>query len=69
MNTVDYYDSNTDRYIKDTLHLSMYEFCETFISLLPNNARILDAGCGSGRDTRFFIYVQDRRGIECKKIL
>lgn len=25
-----------------------------FISLLPKNARILDAGCGSGRDSQYF---------------
>jgi len=35
-------------------NLLQYEL-NRFISLLPKNARVLDAGCGSGRDVQYFL--------------
>ena len=33
----------------------MSEACEIFLSYLDPEARILDLGCGSGRDSRYFL--------------
>lgn len=41
-------------YFKYTFHkLSQYQL-NKFISMLPKKAKILDAGCGSGRDAQYF---------------
>ena len=46
--TVNYYNSNYLTYIQKTSRLDLSELYSKFLKLLPNNARILDAGCGSG---------------------
>ncbi|MCI8527382.1 MAG: methyltransferase domain-containing protein, partial [Oscillospiraceae bacterium] len=37
----------------ETINLNMEEQLEEFLSFLPENAEVLDLGCGSGRDSRF----------------
>jgi len=51
----DYYRRNARRYSQDTLNLDMTPLYERFLGHLSTGARILDAGCGSGRDSRAFI--------------
>jgi 2-polyprenyl-3-methyl-5-hydroxy-6-metoxy-1,4-benzoquinol methylase len=53
--SVTYYDRNGDAFFEDTVGLDMTGFYEPFVATLPKNAHILDAGCGSGRDTRAFL--------------
>ncbi len=52
--TVDYYCQHAEAFLHDTLTVDMSSLYRHFLPLLPPNAYILDAGCGSGRDTRAF---------------
>lgn len=52
---VDYYDKNTDLYIKNTFYCDMSESYKIFLKYLDPCASILDAGCGPGRDSLFFL--------------
>lgn len=56
--TRDYYERNAREYSIATVEAQMSNAYQLFLGGLPKNARILDAGCGSGRDTAFFL----RRG-------
>ncbi|HIF9272867.1 class I SAM-dependent methyltransferase [Photobacterium damselae] len=53
--TIKYYNKNADAYYMATNNIDMSESYKIFREYLPRGARILDAGCGVGRDTRFFI--------------
>ncbi|WLS79504.1 class I SAM-dependent methyltransferase [Erwinia pyri] len=50
----DYYQQNAQRFYDDTVNVDMSALYEPFLAHLKPGARILDAGCGSGRDTRAF---------------
>jgi 2-polyprenyl-3-methyl-5-hydroxy-6-metoxy-1,4-benzoquinol methylase len=52
---IDYYDSHADEYCRLTVGLDMSRVYERFLSELMPGSHILDAGCGSGRDTRAFL--------------
>jgi SAM-dependent methyltransferase len=52
--TVRFYDENASEYFEQTAHLDMGELRRRFTDRLPAGAKILDAGCGSGRDSRAF---------------
>ena len=54
-NTLKYYAVNTDEFIASTLEADMSVTQEKFLSLLPKGAHILDLGCGSGRDSLYFL--------------
>lgn len=53
--TIDYYDKNAFDFVSTTVHVNFSEIQDLFLSLLPTNAVILDFGCGSGRDTKYFM--------------
>lgn len=53
--SIEYYQRNAASFFKDTINVEMEELYKPFIELLPNNALILDAGCGSGRDSKAFL--------------
>ncbi len=53
--TISFYDNHAEEYAAGTLHSDMSPLCNEFLSLLPDQGTILDLGCGSGRDSRFFI--------------
>ena len=53
--TVDYYNRNAKDYANGTVIANMHETQSKFISLLNPGAHIFDIGCGSGRDSKFFI--------------
>ncbi len=53
--TVEYYNNNAAVYIEDTLHADVSQLYEIFESLIAPGSRILDIGCGSGRDSQHFI--------------
>jgi len=49
-----YYDANAEEYSAATLQIDMNPIRSRFLRNVPPGARILDAGCGSGRDTVAF---------------
>ncbi len=53
--SVVYYRQNANAYFEGTRDVDMTAFHERFLRLLPHKAEILDAGCGSGRDSRAFL--------------
>ena len=52
--SVDYYNSNSESFIKDTRNIDMKKNYEVFLANVPDRGLILDAGCGSGRDSLIF---------------
>lgn len=52
---MDYYDLNAESYAASTLALDMGGLWEAFEALVPKGGRILDAGCGAGRDALHFL--------------
>lgn len=52
--STDYYDRNADRFFRETVDVDMTALYERFLITIPNGGLILDAGCGSGRDTKAF---------------
>ena len=53
--TIEYYNRNAARYLEDTVGVRFTEIQNAFLNLLPDGARILDFGCGSGRDVLEFL--------------
>ena len=53
--TVSYYDDNADSFLADTANVEFGELQRAFASMLPEGGRILDLGCGSGRDSLEFL--------------
>lgn len=53
--TINYYNTKTREFIDRTINADM-DFCRNkFLDLLKPGASVLDAGCGSGRDSRVFL--------------
>lgn len=55
MDSIEYYNENSDDYYERTVNLDMHESLNKFIDLLPEGGCVLDLGCGSGRDSAYFI--------------
>ncbi len=53
--TIDYYDQNADKFVSRTLSVEFTEVQDKFLSYIPNGGVILDFGCGSGRDAKYFL--------------
>ena len=53
--TLKYYNENAQKFVGDTLNVAFSANQDRFLSLLKEGAYILDFGCGSGRDTRYFM--------------
>lgn len=53
--TLVYYDKHADEFYKGTINVEFTAVQEHFLSKLKNGARILDFGCGSGRDAKYFL--------------
>ena len=54
-NTINYYEQNAKSFIEGTQNVDFTEIQNVFLELLPEKAVILDFGCGSGRDTKYFL--------------
>lgn len=53
--SIDYYNKNADKYIDNTFNLDMNNLYEPFLKEISKGSKILDAGCGPGRDSLYFI--------------
>lgn len=52
--TLNSYDASAFHYAKNTAELHPEKEAQKFISRLPSNAKIIDIGCGPGRDAKVF---------------
>lgn len=52
--TDNYYDSNAKEFFEKTVNVDMSPNYTEFLKEIPKKGHILDAGCGSGRDTLMF---------------
>jgi len=53
--TLGYYDQHAAEFVARTANLDMSHVYEPFLAFVPQGGRILDAGCGSGRDSAAFL--------------
>ena len=53
--TIDYYQQNADEFFNGTINVDMSNIYQHFTKDLPAGSLILDAGCGSGRDSKAFL--------------
>ena len=54
-NTLGYYDNHADEFYKSTVNVQFSTMQECFFGKLKKGSYILDFGCGSGRDTKYFL--------------
>jgi SAM-dependent methyltransferase len=52
--TLAFYEANAKEYYEETVNINMTVLYTLFLTYMPTYASILDAGCGSGRDTLYF---------------
>jgi 2-polyprenyl-3-methyl-5-hydroxy-6-metoxy-1,4-benzoquinol methylase len=55
LDSIEYYSKNAGEYFDHTVDIDMQECWDCFTGLLPEGGSILDLGCGSGRDSAYFI--------------
>ena len=53
--TLEYYNEHAKAFADSTANLEFTEFQDKFLSYIKPGARVLDFGCGSGRDTKYFL--------------
>jgi SAM-dependent methyltransferase len=53
--TLNYYNLKAVDFTTDTIDVSFTVLQETFLAYLKKTSKILDFGCGSGRDTKYFL--------------
>lgn len=54
-NTLSYYDNFANKFYRDTVNVEFAAMQDHFLSKLKLGSYILDFGCGSGRDTKYFL--------------
>lgn len=54
-NTIEYYNQNAEQFVQGTLSVDFAATQERFLAKLSVGAFLLDFGCGSGRDTKYFL--------------
>ena len=52
--TIRYYNQHASEYFTSTVDVDFDQLRQKFVSFLPEHARIIDIGCGSGRDVKAF---------------
>jgi len=55
LDSIEFYNKNAADYFDQTVILDMQESLDRFTELLPEGGSILDLGCGSGRDSAYFM--------------
>ena len=54
-NTLTYYNSKASDFVQNTVDVPFTDIQDAFLECIPTGGRILDFGCGSGRDTKYFL--------------
>ena len=52
--TLEYYNSKAKDFVSGTVDVAFTEIQDIFLEYIPVGGRILDFGCGSGRDIKYF---------------
>ncbi len=52
--TLNYYNENAQQFGLNTVNIEFSEIQDKFLSYISDGGKILDYGCGSGRDTKYF---------------
>ena len=52
--TIEYYNQHVKQFVSTTVDVDFKEKQDKFINKLPGK-NVLDFGCGSGRDTKYFL--------------
>ncbi len=55
MDSIGYYDKNSKNFYYRTINAEVQDLYQKFLEHVPDQGRILDAGCGVGRDSKFFL--------------
>ena len=53
--TLNHYNQQAEKYYKQTVNVDLTALYPQFLKYLESKAHILDAGCGSGRDSLYFL--------------
>lgn len=53
--TLDYYNENAEEFAEGTVNADVSSLQDKFIKSVKPNGKILDLGCGSGRDSKIFL--------------
>ena len=53
--TLNYYNANAQEFVQGTVDVDFHITQDRFLAQLKEGASILDFGCGSGRDTKYFL--------------
>ena len=53
--TIAYYNNHAQAFYDRTIHADLANNYQLFLKYLPEKAHILDAGCGVGRDAKYFL--------------
>ena len=53
--TMKYYKDYAEEFFESTIDADVTPLYDHFLKYIPNGGKILDLGCGSGRDTKFFL--------------
>lgn len=54
-NTINYYNENAKQFTETTVNVDFHRMQNCFLNKLRMGSYILDFGCGSGRDTKYFL--------------
>lgn len=53
--TLDYYEKHAEIFAANTKSVDFSKIQEYFLKMIPVGGKILDFGCGAGRDTKYFL--------------
>lgn len=53
--TLNYYQDNSQAFFDSTVNADVMPLYEHFVKYVPVGGKVLDFGCGSGRDTKYFL--------------